>query len=340
MTQQQRRYPPAIAAMLATLVFAASCAPTLNRPLDQPSPTAVSQLWSEPADLESRNLFHGIGGEQLRPQSTTFTFVADKTTGTNKGYDVRDAQGRLWAVKLGVEAQPEVTVSRILWALGFHQPPVYYIEQWQFADGDKRELSPARFRAEFEGREVVGEWSWYDNPFIGSRPFAALVTVNILLNNWDLKTPNNKVYAVVDDNGGTGRQYVVRDLGASLGEARQPRPLTWIPFMRQMQGTKNNLEHFERQGFVRGIDGEFAEFDYSGLDGALVKSVTVDDLRWTCALLSRLSEAQWADAFRAGGYNTADTARYVRKIQSKIADAHRLVVASHSSSAEAVQAAR
>ena len=42
------------------------------------------------------------------------------------------------------------------------------------------------------------------------------------------------------------------------------------------------------------------------------------DVRWTCALLSRLTDAQWRDAFRAGGYNSEQTARYVAKIKAKI----------------------
>ena len=326
MAQQQRlNCAPAFALMFVSLMVTTSCARALNQPLDHPAPTAVSQLWLSPDDLESRDLFHGSGGPQLRPQQTTFTFVAHKNSGTNKGYDVRDAQGRMWAVKLGDEAQPEVTASRILWALGFHQPPVYYLEQWQMIDGDRREQPPARFRPVLEGREVEDDWSWYDNPFIGSRAFAALVTVNMLLNNWDLKTVNNKIYVGVDDSGAKVRHYVVRDLGGSLGKAQQPRVLSWVPFMRQMQGTKNDIDDFEGQGFVRHLDGDRVTFDYSGLDGALVNSVTVDDLRWTCELLSRLSEAQWIDAFRAGGYDTSDTYRYVRKIKGKIAEAQRLI---------------
>ncbi len=259
------------------------------------------------------------------PRARTYRFLAHKTAGTNKGYDVRDAQGRLWAVKLGNEAQPEVAVSRILWAIGFHQPPVYYIKHWQLSGGDTQEQPPARFRAEFGSHEVAGEWSWYDNPFIGSRPFSALVAVNVLLNNWDLKTSNNKIYTVAAGHGKTERRYVVRDLGASLGKARQPRLLTWFPFMRQMQGSKNDLEDFEARGFVRAIDGETVEFDYRGLDSNLVNSVAVDDLRWTFTLLSRLSQKQWLDAFRAGGYSADECERYVKKIREKLAHARSLI---------------
>jgi hypothetical protein len=49
--------------------------------------------------------------------------------------------------------------------------------------------------------------------------------------------------------------------------------------------------------------------------------MTPADLRSAGELLSRLSERQWLDAFRAGGYTADQSARYVRKIQQKIAQA-------------------
>jgi len=274
-----------------------------------------------PSDLESRDLFHGPGGSALVPPAVTYAFVARKTTGTNPGYDVRDPLGKLWSVKLGEEAQSEVTASRILWAIGFHQPPTYYVDRWTLSGADMAEQPAGRFRTESPGHEVAGDWSWYDNPFIGSPPFGALVTVNVLLNNWDLKTTNNKIYFVTSDDGGKEPRYVVRDLGASFGKARQPRFLSWFPFMRHKQGSKNTLADFEAQGFVKGFQGENVQFDYRGIDEALVNSPTIADLRWTGELLSRLSDRQWQDAFRAGGYTPDHTERYVRKIKEKIAQA-------------------
>jgi hypothetical protein len=143
----------------------------------------------------------------------------------------------------------------------------------------------------------------------------------MLLNNWDLKTSNNKIYVVPNEDGIIERRYVVRDLGAAFGKAKQPRVLSWLPFMRHMQGSKNNLEEFESQGFVEEIDADTVTFDYRGLDAALADSVTPDDLVWTCNLLSRLSERQWNDAFRAGGYTPEQRARFVRKIQEEVARA-------------------
>jgi hypothetical protein len=136
-----------------------------------------------------------------------------------------------------------------------------------------------------------------------------------------LKTPNNKVYIVTTEDGRRERRYMVRDLGGSLGRAKQPRLLSWFPFMRHKQGSKNNLEDFEAQGFVTAIDDEGVDFDYRGIDPALLDVVTAEDLRWTCDLLDRLSEQQWRDAFRAGGYTPEQSSRYRRKIQDNLSRA-------------------
>lgn len=311
-----------IVAVIVAVLSVEACARVLQHPAQQPVPReAIGELWREPTNLEFSDLFHGPGGADLTPQAVTYTFVAHKTSGTNPGYDVRDPEGRLWSVKLGEEAQSEVALSRILWAVGFHQPPTYYVERWTLSGADAPEQPAGRFRHEPPDHEVIGDWSWYENPFVGSRPFAALVTVNLLLNNWDFKTSNNKIYLVTNEDSIKARRYVVRDLGGSLGKARQPRFLSWFPFMRHKQGSKNNLEDFEAQGFVRAINGDTVDFDYRGIDDALVDSVTAADLRWTGELLSRLSERQWLDAFRAGGYTADQSARYVRKIREKIAQA-------------------
>ena len=40
-----------------------------------------------------------------------------------------------WSVKLGPEAHTEVVLSRVLSAVGYHQPPVYYLPAWQLGGG-------------------------------------------------------------------------------------------------------------------------------------------------------------------------------------------------------------
>jgi hypothetical protein len=224
-----------------------------------------------------------------------------------------------WSVKLGPEAQSEVVSSRILWAIGFHQPPTYYLDQWTMTGGESGAQPPGRFRPKLASHEVVDDWSWYENPFVGSREFAGLVVANLILNNWDWKTSNNKIYRLQKPVNGVSRWFVVRDLGASLGRTSYPVLLKWFRLRGFGQGTRNDLPGFEEQGFIKRVDGTRIEFDYRGIYRDVIDGVRPDDVWWTCDLLSRLSEQQWADAFRAGGYDPHQTARYVTKIKSKIA---------------------
>jgi hypothetical protein len=276
-------------------------------------------LWQEPADLEQRDLLHGAGGEALEPRERAFTFIAEDRTGWSPGFDVRDTSGVTWSVKLGPEAQTEVVASRVLWAIGYHQPPSYYLDEWTMHGGPPKEPPPGRFRPELPSHRPVADWSWYENPFVGSRPFRGLVVANLLLNNWDWKTSNNKIYRLDEPVRGASRWFVVRDLGASLGKTTYPAILKWVRLRGFGQGTRNDIDGFEEQGFIRSVDEDGrVTFDYRGIYDDVIDTVTPDDVAWTCALLARLSDQQWADAFQAAGYSAEHTRRYVTKIKGKI----------------------
>jgi hypothetical protein len=282
----------------------------------------VSQLWEDPADLETRNLFYGPGEEALAPKAgTAFTFVKTDQGGYSPGYDVKGPDGIEWSVKLGPEAQTEVAVSRILWAVGYHQVPTYYLATWTLSGGPEGTPGPARFRPEMPNARVVGEWSWYENDFLQTQPFKGLVVINVLLNNWDWKTSNNKIYEVErGEDIPPRREFVVRDLGASLGKTDYPRLLKWFPTRGLGQGSRNDLEDFEKQGFIKRVDGETVEFVYRGIHHSLIETIGRTDVVWASQLLSRLSDEQWNDAFRAAGYTDDQTRRYVAKIKSKVAE--------------------
>lgn len=313
-----REVKPALVAVVC-LAFASSCAQQLRTvDLDPSEKFSISQLWVAPTDLQDRNLLYGPGGASLVPQARSYEFLERDTTGASPGYDVKDAQDRTWSVKLGIEAQPEVVTSRLLWAIGYHQPVVHFVETWSLTGEDEGPKPAARFRLDEPGPEVVGEWSWFENPFVEAQPFRGLIAANLLLNNWDFKTSNNKIYEGEGGNG-VGRRYVVRDLGASLGRTSQPWLLRLPGFVRFLQGTKNDIEGFESQGYVRTNESGQIEFDYKGNYGDLVRHVTAADVRWVCQWLDRLSDRQLRDAFRAARYDDAITTRYVTKIREKIA---------------------
>jgi hypothetical protein len=288
--------------------------------VDSPAaPTAIEELWQSPEDIKTRNLYYGPGGADLAPRETSFAFVSKDDKGFSPGLDVRDSAGREWDVKLGPESQTEVVTSRILWAIGFHQPATYYLERWTMTGAESGIQPPGRFRPVLPEHQVAGDWSWYENPFVGTRPFGGLIVANLMLNSWDWKTANNKIYHVHDSAGGVHRRYVVRDLGASLGKTRYPAMLKFVRVRGIRQGTRNDLPGFESQGFIRRIedDGRI-DFDYTSMYRDLIETVTIDDVRWACGLLAQLSDAQWHDAFRAGGFSDDQRARYVRKIKEKI----------------------
>ena len=306
--------------LLVLVVALIACAPSPRAQPRSELSSDIAELWQDPANLPARDLYHGPGGADLKPPSTdgSFEFVAFKTSGTNPGYDVKDASGRMWSVKLGIEAQPEVTASRILWAMGFHQPPHYFVHSFNLTGIDAGVKTNARFRTEQDQWKATGDWSWYDNPFMNSPQLRGLVVTQLILNNWDLKTANNRLYEATGPSVEPQRIYMVRDVGASLGHSKQALFFKMLGTIGR-QGSKNDIEGFEKQGFITKVDGEKVSFDYRGLNQELVDRVTVADVIWACELMATIPDRQWQAAFTAGAFPEADTERYIRKIKEKIA---------------------
>ena len=175
----------------------------------------------------------------------------------------------------------------------------------------------ARFRLEPDNWNNAGEWSWYDNPFVGTRAFKGLVLANLLVANWDYKASNNRIYDVTPPIGDASRVFVVQDLGAALGMER-PNVLQRIR-LRALRGTKNRLEDFEKTAFIRRVTGERVELEYRGMDPGLFENISRADVRWLCGLFARLTDRQLDDAFRAAGYADSQRERYIRKIKEKVA---------------------
>ena len=277
------------------------------------TPEQLAELWVEPADIATRDLLRGPGGAALAPAAgARFQFLKKDTKGYSWGWDVKDAGGTRWTVKYGPEAHSEVVASRLVWAIGFHQPPNYFVESWQLDGGPEPGVKPpSRFRPDLPGRRRVGEWSWHRNPFVGTQPYRGLLVMMRILNNWDLLERNTTIYDFDAPVEGARRWYVVIDLGASLGKTKI------VP----VSGTRNDIEDFEQQGFIKGVNADgFVEFDDLGrFHRELFGELTPADVRWTCERLDRLSAEQWKDAFRGAGYKDDEASRFIRKIREKVA---------------------
>jgi hypothetical protein len=105
----------------------------------------------------------------------------------------------------------------------------------------------------------------------------------------------------------------VRDVGSALGETGK------------LDAKEGDPNLFEQLRFVKGVRDGFVEFNYHGWHQELFNErITPDDVRWACDWLAKLSDAQWRDAFRAGGFDAAVADRFIRRIKSKIEEGTRI----------------
>jgi hypothetical protein len=303
-----------LAIVALSLTISAACAGVkVPKAQTTPAPPAAS-MWIEPTNLAERDLFLGQWGAEHAPDPKgVYTLVERKHTGVNLGMTVKDDKGREWSVKqpypggLDSEAPVEVALSRLLSAVGYHQPPVYFLPAFTLKDdfGKKVEVG-GRFRLKQASLKETGLWKWEDNPFVGTKPYQGLIVMLMMFNSTDLKNSNNSLYEYRD--GDLVQQwYVARDLGAALGDHNAISP------------RKNDPDSFERVPYLLGTANGHVQFAYSSWYKNLVRDrIAVEDVVWASELLGRLSDKQWNDAFRAAGYEPAVANRYIAKLKEKV----------------------
>ena len=275
-----------------------------------PTPEQMAELWHAPET--NRDLFWGPGGERLAPDpNATYKVLEVKRGGFSMGMTVEDGK-RKFSAKMPPEATTEVVASRLLWGVGYHQPPIYYLGKWN-ADGapDPNPQLPARFREakpDLHGLEANGTWSYYENPFVGTRELNGLLVLQVMLGNSDLKDEQNALYMLKEPFEGASRWYVPRDLGQSFGR-------TGV-----LDAPRGDVKVFEDTPFIKGMAGQHVRFEYRGRHARLVDRMKPEDVRWICEKLQRLTPRQWDDAFRAGGYAPEIANRYITRLKQKIAE--------------------
>lgn len=264
-----------------------------NNEKQKVAPTGTPVLWRDPGDVSSLDLLAGPGGEEMKPDLTSLTFIEEQKGGYSKKYRVRDGKGRVWVAKIGKEAQPETAANRLLWAAGY-MTEITHLAPSATIPG-KGAFENVRFEARPEGVERAGEWRWDRNPFTGTREFNGLKILMALIENWDLKDTNNQMLYM---NGEL--RHVVSDLGATFGKTGgQNSPMA---LLRQVKGSRNEPGDYVSDKFIEAVEGGQVRFHFSGKNSGLMRGIAVSDAKWIGEILSRLSDKQIEDAFRAANY--------------------------------------
>lgn len=296
---------------LIAIVGVAGCSTTSVKSTlpGPPSPAQLAELWVQPE--RGRDLFNGVGGSKLAPDpAAVYTVIDLKRTGFSRGYTVKGPGDREWSAKFPPEAGPEVAASRILWGIGYHQPPIYYLAEWKAAEAPSPNPQlPARFREkspDLHGLDAKDPWSYYHNPFVGTRQMNGLLVLQAMLGNSDLKDQQNVIYHLKESSEGARRWYVARDLGQSFGR-------TGV-----IDAPRGDPAVFEQTPFITGVVKGKVRFDYRGRHRVLFENISPADVRWVCERLRALTDQQWRDAFRAGGFPAPVADRFIRRMKQKI----------------------
>jgi hypothetical protein len=80
-------------------------------------------------------------------------------------------------------------------------------------------------------------------------------------------------------------------------------------------------EGFEAQNaeFVKGTNGGLVQFGYVGQRTAdVAANIPVEDVRWLCRFLGRITDAQLREALAASGASPDDADRFTRALRGRI----------------------
>jgi hypothetical protein len=262
-------------------------------------------LWEQVA-IADRDLYWGPGGREMFPVLDGMTYVDRQVGGNNLKFRLREKSGREWVVKAADESQPEVAATRLLWAIGYPTEIDYIVPKVTIAKWGTKEN--VRFEARPDGVKRGERWSWNENPFKTTPEFAGLRIMMAMLNNWDLKDENTIIF----EKGGR-QYYAISDLGSSFGklaknsETRSGRSV-------------NKPEDYAGSTFIKTVDGNMIQFNYTAARADLMRGINVEHGRWLAALLTQLSDKQIEDAFRAANYEAEEAAMLAAAFKARIAE--------------------
>jgi hypothetical protein len=283
---------------------------TKTKPADDVTQNA--KLW-EQVNVPERDLYNGPGGQEMRPDLSKVTFLSVDTNGHNKKYRIKDAAGREWVAKLGHEARPETAAVRILWGIGY-KTEINYLAPTITIPG-KGTFENVRLEARPKHIKRLDQWSWRDNPFVGTNELQGLKIMMVFFLNWDLLDMQNKVLRV--SNGDTvEHDYIISDLGATFGKVGNNN----LPVIYRIGRETDKPEVWSKAGFIKDVKDGKLEFDFKGKSHDLMSNITVAQGRWLADLLMQLTDKQIEDTFRAANYSPAEIVTLKQAFKARVAD--------------------
>ena len=273
---------------------------------DKAEMTGTPVMW-EKVDTSSLDLFAGPGGDALKPDLTSITFISEEKGGHSQKFKIKDGAGHTWVAKIGDEAQSETAAVRLVWALGYKSEINYLVPTLTIPG--KGTFNNVRLEARGDGIKRLETWSWKDNPFQGHKEFQGLKIMMAFLNNWDMKEANNVIL-----KNGDQLQYVISDLGVSFGKTGgNGLPLFW-----RIGRSRNVPDQYVESDFVKEVKSGKIKFEFNGKNMPLLNDITKADGRWLADLLLQLTDKQIEDAFRAANYPDADVAILSKGVRDRI----------------------
>jgi hypothetical protein len=295
-------------------------------------------IWRDPGHVESLDLRNGPGGGDGGP-APPFTFIEEHMTGSQPCVSVSDARRRRWRVKWGNEVRAENFAVRLVWACGYHAETTYFIATGAIAGahglqrastciGDDCTFRDARFELDDPGvRKLFEEhsWAWNDNPFVGTPQLNGLKVLVMLLADWDTKDrrdvargSNTAIFEHRVSRWQREARYLITDWGGSMGRwgSTVVTRGRWDPAGFEAQNAE----------FVTGTQGGIVQFGYVGQRTADVATgISVEDVRWLCRYLARLTDVQLRAALDASGASADETERFTQAIRQRINQLVRVV---------------
>lgn len=290
------------------------------------------RIWQDPGDIATLDLTYGAGGKVHAPDAAgPFTFVKEELLQTSPKFEVVDAEGVQWKVKLGPESQSETAATRFLWAAGYFTDEDYYmadltvkglptLRRGQQLVSSGGVVHGARLERKVAGVTKLENWDWFDNPFVGQRELNGLRVMMSLVNNWDLKDVNNSIYGVDGE-----RHYVVSDAGATFGNTGNaltrskgvPREYETSAFIAKATPGFVDFVLHSRPFFMSAVQP--SNYRERTRMEDVTRHIPRADAKWLGERLSKLSDDQVRDAFRAAGYGAGDVDILTRTIRARIA---------------------